>query len=116
MLSGSAGTWMHRPCSWVWCRAQSHVEEVQPQGRAVDKAFKRELGPLPYYPDLLVLYQDRSRGYTYQADFQATELDEMLAAPTMVSQQQQQRMQAPVLGYNHTPSCCTSKVQPVTVC
>ncbi|KAL3139282.1 Cilia- and flagella-associated protein 43 [Trebouxia sp. C0009 RCD-2024] len=79
-------------------RAQSHVEEVQPQGRAVDKAFKRELGPLPYYPDLLVLYQDRSRGYTYQADFQATELDEMLAAPTMVSQQQQQRMQAPVLG------------------
>ncbi|KAL3160747.1 hypothetical protein ABBQ32_010656 [Trebouxia sp. C0010 RCD-2024] len=79
-------------------RAQSHVEEVQPQGRAVDKAFKRELGPLPYYPDLLVLYQDRRRGYTYQADFRTTELDEMLAAPTLVSQQQQQRMQAPVLG------------------
>ena len=81
-------------------RAQSHLEEVQPQGRAVDKAFKRELGPLPYYPDLLLLYQDRSREYTYQADFRMAELDEMMTAPTsLVSQQEQKRTQAPVLGY-----------------
>ena len=76
----------------------------------MDKAFKRELGPLPYYPDLLVLYQDRIRGYTYQADFRMSELDEMLAAPTLVSQQQQ-RVQAPVLGYDPAPSCCMSTVQ-----
>lgn len=77
---------------------------MQPQGRAVDKAFKTELGPLPYYPDLLLLYQDRSRGYTYQADFRMAELDDMLTAPTLVPQQQQQRTQAPVLGYTPNPS------------
>ena len=76
---------------------------MQPQGRAVDKAFKRELGPLPYYPNLLPLYQDRSRGYTYQADFRMAELDDMLTAPTFVPQQQQQRMQAPMLGYTPNP-------------
>lgn len=66
----------------------------------MDKAFKRELGPLPYYSDLLLLYQDRSRGYTYQADFRMAELDDMMTAPTsLVPQQEQQRMQAPVLGY-----------------
>ena len=85
-------------------RAQSHLEEAQPQGRAVDKAFKRELGPLPYYPDLLLLYQDRSRGYTYQADFRMAELDQMMNAPTsLVPQQEQQRMQSPVLGYAPFP-------------
>lgn len=70
---------------------------MQPQGRAVDKAFKRELGPLPYYPDLLLLYQDRTRGYTYQADFRMAELDQMLTATAPVPPDQQ--VQAPVLGY-----------------
>lgn len=86
--------------AWNCFRAQSHLEEVLPQGRAVDKAFKRELGPLPYYPELLLLYQDRSRGYTYQADFRMAELDELMTASTSpVPLQEQQRMQAPVLGY-----------------
>ena len=66
----------------------------------MDKGFKRELGPLPYNSDLLLLYQDRNRGYTYQADFRMAELDDMMTAPTsLVPQQEQQRMQAPVLGY-----------------
>ena len=102
--------------AWNGSRAQSHLEEVQPQGRAVDKAFKRELGPLPFYPDLLLLYQDRSRGYTYQADFRMGEVDDMMTAPTsLVPQQEQRRMQAPVLGYANPfppppapPSICLS--------
>jgi len=63
----------------------------------VDKAFKRELGPLPYYSDLLQLYQDRTRGYTYQADFRMAELDQMLTTTSSPSPQEQQ-LQAPVLG------------------
>ena len=80
------------------CRAQGHLEEMQPQGRAVDKAFKRELGPLPYYPDLLLLYQDRSRGHTYQPDFRMAELDQMLPAASPPPPQDP-RMHAPILGY-----------------
>ena len=61
---------------------------MQPQGRAIDKAFKHELGPLTCYSDLLVMYQDRSRGITYQADFQMAELSQMLASAPAVPQQQ----------------------------
>ncbi|KAL0024576.1 hypothetical protein WJX79_010339 [Trebouxia sp. C0005] len=78
-------------------KAQGHLDEVSPQGRAVDKAFKRELGPLPYYSDLLQLYQDRTRGYTYQPDFRMAELDQMLTTTSSPSPQEQQ-LQAPVLG------------------
>lgn len=82
--------------SSVCCRAQGHLEEVRPQGKAVDKAFKRELGPLPYYPDLLLLYQDRTRGYTYQADFRMADIDQMLTA--VAPSPQELQMQSPVMG------------------
>ena len=63
----------------------------------MDKAFKRELGPLPYYSDLLLLYQDRTRGFTYQADFRMADVEHMLTTTSAPSPQEQQ-MQAPVLG------------------
>ena len=71
---------------------------MQPQGRAVDKAVKRELGPLPCYQDLLLLYQDRTRGFTYQADFRMAEVEQMLTntGPTLA----ETHMPTPVLG------CC----------
>ena len=79
---------------------------MQPQGRAVDRAFKRELGPLPSYPDLLLLYQDRTRGYTYQADFRMAEMEQVMAnsAPTP----QPLQLQQPVLGYAALSLCAGS--------
>lgn len=68
------------------CRAQTHLDSVQPQGRAIDKAFKHELGPLACYSDLLETYQDRLRGITYQADFQMAELAQLLTAAPAMSQ------------------------------
>ena len=72
-----------------YCRAQTHLDGIQPQGRAIDKAFKHELGPLACYSDLLVMFQDRLRAITYQADIQMAELTQLLMpAPAMPQQQQ----------------------------
>lgn len=75
-------------------RAQKHLDNVEPQGRAIDKAFRHELGPLACYTDLLALYQDRVQGITYQADPQMAELGRVLTVTSATAQLPRQQQSA----------------------